>query len=278
MIAEDMRSALPSWRAGATKQAIVDFLERVTAGSGAVPPAERIATFDNDGTLTCEKPQTALAAFLAAQSNSAGREPRAEATGHEVLRELGELLAGTTVAEYERLSRAFLAGAIHPRFRMGYPALAYAPMRELVALLHTLEFRVFVCSDSSRDFNRILAESAYGLQREHVIGSEVRIELRHGVLVRTATPVPLNDGPGKVVHIWDRTGQQPLFAAGNAVGDIEMLDAARFALLVHHDDPDREYGYDDLDALAAADAAGWTVAGMKYDFDAIWQHEMTGDH
>jgi hypothetical protein len=103
-----------------------------------------------------------------------------------------------------------------------------------------------------------------------VIGSEVRIELRNGVLVRSATPVPLNDGPGKAVHIWDRTGQPPLFAAGNAVGDIEMLDAARFALLVHHDDPDREYGYDDVPALAAARDSGWTVVSMRDDFDTMW--------
>jgi phosphoserine phosphatase len=277
MDAEAMVSALPSWRGGATRRAVVSFLESVTSGSGAVPAAERIATFDNDGTLSCEKPQTALAAFLAAQSNRAAGEQRVSATGHEVLRQLGELFAGTTVAEYEELSREFLASATHPRFRIGYPALAYAPMRELVALLHTLEFSVFVCSDSSRDFNRVLAASAYGLQRERVIGSEVRIELQDGVLVRTATPVPFNDGPGKVVHIWDRTGQHPLFAAGNAVGDIEMLDAARFALLVRHDDPDREYRYDDVHALAAADASGWTVASMKYDFDTIWQHEISGE-
>lgn len=266
MDAEAMVSALPSWRAGATRAAVVGFLESVTTGSTAVPAAERIATFDNDGTLSCEKPQTALAAFLAAQS---GWEP-GDVSGHEVLQKLGEVFAGVTVADYEQLSREFLAGATHPRFEIGYPALAYAPMRELIALLHRLEFSVFVCSDSSRDFNRVLAWPAYGLQRERVIGSEVRIELWDGVLVRTATPVPLNDGPGKVVHIWDRTGQQPLFAAGNAVGDIEMLNAARFALLVRHDDPDREYGYDDPSALAAARAAGWTVVSMKNDFHAIW--------
>lgn len=123
----------------------------------------------------------------------------------------------------------------------------------------------------------MLARSAYGLRRERVIGSEVRIELQNSLLTRTATPVPLNDGPGKVVHIWDRAGRHPLFAAGNAVGDIEMLDAARFALLVHHDDPDREYAYDDVAALAAADAGGWTVASMKNDFDVMWQHEILTD-
>jgi phosphoserine phosphatase len=270
MDAQAMVSALPSWRAGASRRAIVDFLVRVTLGPDAVPPTERVATFDNDGTLACEKPRTALAAFLEAESIAAGNGPLAGASGHEVLRELGALFAGTTVADYETRCRAFLAGATHPRFGMGYPALVYAPMRELVTLLHDLEFSVFLCSDSSRDFNRVLAGPAYGLRRERVIGSEVRIKLRNDVLVRSATPVPLNDGPGKAVHIWDRAGQRPLFAAGNAVGDIEMLDAARFALLVHHDDPDREYGYDDVPALAAARDSGWTVVSMRDDFDTMW--------
>ena len=278
MDAQAMALALPSWRAGASRQAIVDFLVGVTLGPGAVPPAERIATFDNDGTLACEKPQTALAAFLAAESTAAGYGPDAGASGHEVLRELGALFAGTAVEEYEKRSRAFLASATHPRFGMGYPALVYAPMWDLIALLHDLEFSVFLCSDSSRDFNRVLAGPTYGLRRERVIGSEVRIELRNGDLVRSATPVPLNDGPGKAVHIWDRTGQRPLLAAGNAVGDIEMLDAARFALLVHHDDPDREYGYDDLPALAAARDSGWTVVSMRDDFDTMWARGTPGAH
>jgi hypothetical protein len=88
----------------------------------------------------------------------------------------------------------------------------------------------------------------------------------------------LNDGPGKAVHIWDRTGQRPLFAAGNAVGDIEMLDAARFALLVHHDDPDREYRYDDLPALAAARDSGWTVVSMRDDFGTLWSRGAPNAH
>jgi len=162
---------------------------------------------------------------------------------------------------------------MHPRFKRGYPALVYAPMRELIGLLHTLQFSVFLCSDSSRDFNRVLAEAAYGLRRERVIGSEVRIELRGAQLVRTAITEPLDDGPGKVVHIWDRTGRQPLLAAGNAAGDIEMLTAARFALLIHHDDPEREYFYDDPHALSAAASRGWSVISMREDFATMWVSE-----
>lgn len=273
MDATAMELALPSWRAGANRQAIVDFLRSVTEGPGAVPPAERLATFDNDGTLACEKPRTALAAFLVQESMGVLGEVGG---GHEVLRELGVLLAGRTISEYEQRSRAFLNEARHPRFERGYPVLVYAPMRELIGLLHALEFSVFLCSDSSRDFNRVLAGPAYGLPRERVIGSEVQIELRGGQLFRTAIPVPLDDGPGKVVHIWDRTGRQPLLAAGNAVGDIEMLTAARFALLVHHDDPEREYAYDDPDALSAAARRGWSVISMREDFATMWVSETIG--
>ena len=162
---------------------------------------------------------------------------------------------------------------MHPRFGCRYPVLVYRPMCELLVLLQQLDFSVFVCSDSSRDFMRVFAAPAYALARERVIGSEVRIELRGGELTRTATPVPLDDGPGKVVHIWDRAGRAPLLAAGNAVGDIEMLDAARFALLVHHDDPEREYGYVDEPALDAAARGGWTVLSMRADFEVLWNSE-----
>jgi phosphoserine phosphatase len=261
-----MREMLPSWRPGAAKTAILDFLWGATASPAAVDPAERIATFDNDGTLACEKPRTALAAFLAEQAPDAP----ARASGHEVLRELAALFAGQTTADYESRSREFLHRATHPRFDCGYPSLVYAPMRELIGLLTRLEFSVYLCSDSSRDFNRVLAGPAYGLARDRVIGSEVQIELQRGQLIRTGVPNALDDGPGKAVHIWDRTGYQPLFAAGNATGDIEMLSAARFALLVHHDDPDREYAYDDEPALAAATAARWTVASMREDFATVW--------
>lgn len=272
MDATDMVSALRSWRPGAARTAVVDFLCSVTAGPEAVPAAERIATFDNDGTLACEKPRTALAAFLWHESHGTAGDT---GDGHAVLRELGALFAGRTVGEYELCSREFLSQATHPRFGRRYPTLVYAPMRELIDLLHALQFSVFLCSDSSRDFNRTLAAPAYGLRPERVIGSEVQIQLRGGQLVRTAVPVPWDDGPGKAVHIWDRTGQQPLFAAGNAAGDIDMLTAARFALLVHHDDPDREYAYDDPHALTAAAAGGWTVTSMREDFTNMWITEPT---
>ncbi len=266
-------SALPSWRSGPARDALVEFLWEVTEGPAPVPREERIAAFDNDGTLACEKPHTAMAAFLIDENIRAGDGPVAIGSGHEVLRELGTLFDGATTAAYEQRARSFLAEALHPRFERRYPALVYRPMHELLVLLHQLHFSVFVCSDSSRDFMRVLAAPAYDLPRERVIGSEVRIELRDGELIRTATPVPLDDGPGKVVHIWDRAGHAPLLAAGNAVGDIEMLDAARMALLVHHDDPDREYEYVDERVLDAAARGAWTVLSMRDDFEVLWNSD-----
>jgi len=152
--------------------------------------------------------------------------------------------------------------------------LTYQPMLELISLLHALDFSVFMCTDSSRDFMRVIAGPAYGLRRERVIGSEVQIQSVGGRLVRTALPVPMDDGPGKTVHLWDRTGTEPVLAAGNAAGDIAMLRAARFALVVHHDDAVREYAYDDHQILDAAAEGGWTVLSMRDEFARIWPADL----
>lgn len=159
----DLVAALPSWRSGPGRDALVAFLWEVTQGPAPVPYEERIAAFDNDGTLACEKPHTALAAFLMEENVRAGGPPVAIGSGHEVLRQLGVLFDGATVTAYEQRARAFLAQAMHPRFGRRYPVLVYRPMRELLVLLHQLHFSVFVCSDSSRDFMRVFAEPAYAL-------------------------------------------------------------------------------------------------------------------
>jgi hypothetical protein len=271
-----MVSALPSWRPGSARDAIVDVLIEVTQGRRAVPAPERVAAFDNDGTLACEKPHTALASFLAAEAATRGDPIPDGLDGHAVLRAMGALFEGSSTVEYEEHAAAFLDQARHPRFGCQYPDLVYAPMRELIGLLQDLQFGVFLCSDSSRDFNRVWAGPAYGLSRERVIGSEVRIELRDGRLVRTADSGLLDDGPGKPVHLWDRIGQLPLLAAGNAAGDVEMLSCARFGLLVSHDDADREYAYPDPALLATAARGGWTVVSMREDFDRVWVSDAAG--
>lgn len=275
-----IRSWLPSWSDGLATRALVSFLGNVTAGPTPVPVEQRVAAFDNDGTLACEKPETALTAFLRVRTGLPPLGPRDVAgapSGHDVLRRLGGLFAGTTVEEYEAQASAFLTGARHPRFDRPYPTLTYQPMLELIAVLQRLEFRVYLCSDTSRDFLRTIAGPAYGLRREQVMGSEVGIHWKDGRLVRSGTPMPLDDGPGKPVHIWDRTGARPLLAAGNAVGDIEMLEAARHALVVHHDDPTREYAYEDPQILTAAAQHEWTVLSMRRDFTDLWSPRPPSD-
>lgn len=258
---------LPSWRTGPVKQAIVDFLMTVTWGPDARPVAERVAAFDYDGTVACEKPWTVLAAFLADQLGQV--VPRITG-GHQVLPALGEVFQGTGVGEYQAQARQFLHEARHPRFDRKFSSLLYQPMLELIGVLQDLSFRVFLCTDSSRDFLRVLAGPVCGLPGELVIGSEVQTTLIDDKLVRTAIPMPMDDGPGKPIHLWERIGALPLLAAGNAGGDIDMLTCATFALLIDHDDPDREYRYQDPQVLAAADDRDWTVVSMRYDFGGLW--------
>ena len=268
--AQEWEASLPSWRDGSARRSVIAFLREMTQGPDALPVADRVAAFDNDGTLACEKPHTALEGFLLDRAAAAGSPPPQVASGHDVLRGLGVLFAGQTTAEYEEQARRYLTRALHPRFRRPYPMLTYQPMLELMALLRAVDFSVFMCTDSSRDFMRVIGGPAYGLRREQVIGSEVQIRAVDGRLVRTAIPVPMDDGPGKPVHLWDRTGTQPVLAAGNAAGDIDMLRAARFALVVHHDDEVREYAYDDRQVLEAAARGGWTVLSMRADFARVW--------
>jgi phosphoserine phosphatase len=237
-----------------------------------------VAAFDFDGTLACEKPRTVLAEFLADKSSPGSPQGVLGASvgsGHDVLRGLGTLFAGHTVTEYDEQARDFLDRAVHPRFGCSYLRLTYQPMLELISLLGALEFSVFVCTDSSRDFLRVISEPVFGLRREQIIGSEVQIESVEGRLVRSAMPAPFDDGPGKTVHLWDRTGTQPLLAAGNAAGDIAMLEAARYALVVRHDDEAREYNYADEQISAAAARNGWTVVSVRDDFVHLWAPEPT---
>lgn len=275
MDAEQVALRLPAWRDGPVKEALTTFLVEATQGSGALAVSERVAAFDNDGTMACERPQTALAAFLAAHAQ--GQQLGAPSpSGHEVLRELGRLFSGQTTAEYDAKARRFLDESVHPRFGQPYPLLTYQPMLELVQVLHDLEFSVFMCTDSSRDFMRVMAGPAYGLRREYVIGSEVQVTWVNGALVRTAHPVPMDDGPGKTVHLWDRAGRLPAIAAGNAAGDIAMLEAAKFSMVIHHDDPTREYAYDDREVLAKAREHDWTLVSMRSDFAHLWPSRLRG--
>lgn len=264
---------LVSWRNGASKRALMAFVEQATQGSTAVPVSERIAAFDNDGTLCCEKPTTAFAAFLTARLRRRDGEPAPDVLhdGHRVLALVAAEFAGYSVDDYQAACREFLDNARHPRYHAPYPMLRYQPMRELIDYLRAAQFSVYITSDGSRDFIRTFAQHSYGLAPPAVVGSEASVELHGDRLVRSAHLIePLADGPGKRVHLWERTGKQPLVAVGNAAGDIEMLECAQFSALLHHDDPVREYAYRDEQALTRAAERGWTVVSMLDDFDVLW--------
>jgi phosphoglycolate phosphatase-like HAD superfamily hydrolase len=290
-----MDQPLASWNDGKAKSDILAFVRSVTTpGDGFVPPAERIAAFDNDGTLWCEKPMYVQADFIfrrwaelvKAHPEQAAEQPyKAMVEGDrawlaaleshvpELLKGLGEAFGGITVDAFEEEVRVFYADARHPTLGLPYTQVGYRPMRELLDLLHASEFSVFICSGGGRDFMRPVTEEMYGVPRERVIGSATTLEYRDGDIYRTSgVEQPIDDGPGKPVHIWTRIGRKPLLAAGNSDGDISMLETARFGLLVHHDDADREFAYDTGADHALAEGAqrGWTVVSMKDDWSAVF--------
>jgi len=287
--------ALPSWRDGAAKSAILEFVRTVTEpGPSFVPAGERVATFDNDGTLWCEKPMYPQADFLLRRwAEQAGSDPskaeeqpwKAVAEGDQawlagILDHVPELIKGVTAAydgistaDFEQAVRGFFDTARHPTLDIEYTRIGYRPMRELIELLVANEFQVYICSAGGRDFVRVISDEMYGIPRERVIGSGTTLEYRDGDVYRTAgVEQPIDDGPGKPVHIWTRTGRKPLLAGGNADGDTAMLEVARLALLIHHDDAEREFAYElgAENALAEAAQRGWTIVSMKNDFAAVF--------
>jgi phosphoserine phosphatase len=282
---------LPSWKEGAAKTAILQFVRSVREPGGSfVPASERVATFDNDGTLWCEKPMYVQGYFLMARwkemveadSSKAREQPYkaliekdrkwlAHALDHvpELIKGVTEACDGITTEAFEDAVREFFASARHPTLGVPYTQVGYRPMRELISLLHANDFRVYICSAGGRDFVRPVSEEMYGLPRECVIGSATTLEYRAGDVYRTrGVEQPIDEGPGKPVHIWTRIGRKPLLAGGNADGDAAMLETARFSLLIHHDDAEREFAYDAgaEHALAEAVQRGWTVVSMKNDF------------
>ena len=278
MTPASMHAALASWRDAPARTAVVDFLQLVTQVVTAVPVSMRVAAFDDDGTLAPERPVSSLGAFIdsisaeraetPAEDGTPGSAPGAAHAGPQ--ERAATWFAGRTVQEFEERAAAFLRTAVHPRFGQIWPALTYAPMFELITLLRVLDFTVYVVSGSSRDFLRTMAASAFGAEREHIIGTEVQIDYSDGRLLRTNRLIPHDVGPGKPAHLWDRSGGVPLLAAGNTTGDLELLESARFALLLDHDDPEREYAYTDQQALERARSRGWTTISMLRDFGTVF--------
>jgi phosphoglycolate phosphatase-like HAD superfamily hydrolase len=275
---------LSSWRDGPTRQAIVEFVEGICGedGSAAVPVEERVAVFDNDGTLWCEKPMPIQLDFILrrlvqmakAQPELRERQPWKAAyerdygwlsslmaehyAGNDTnVRTLAAGIltayAGISVEDFEQQSDAFLRSAQHPSLGRGYLECAYAPMVELLGYLKANGFSNYIASGGGRDFMRPVSQDMYGIPRERVIGSSTTFAYTSDGPGGTITHKPeadyLDDGPEKPVRIWNRTGRRPLLAAGNSNGDAAMLEFTHHAdkltlrLLVLHDDAEREFDY-----------------------------------
>jgi phosphoserine phosphatase len=286
---------LPSWREGAAKTAILEFVDAVTqSGASYVAPPDRVATFDNDGTLWCEKPQYVEADFIfrrwramiEADPAKANEQPYQAVVDNDrvwlahLLDHVPDLVKGITeaydaitVEAFEQAVREFFSTQTHPTLGCPYTRVGYQPMRELLDLLAEREFIVYICSGGGRDFMRPISQQMYGIPRERVIGSATTVQYRDGQLYRTnQVEQPIDDGAGKPEHIWMRTGHKPLLAGGNSDGDAAMLETARFGILIHHDDAEREFAYDEgaAKALAEADQRGWTVVSMKDAFATVF--------
>jgi phosphoserine phosphatase len=292
-------AVLASWNNGAAKAAILDFVERTTSnGPDFVPVADRIAAFDNDGTLWVEQPLPPQFDFVfrtwaeevKAEPSLAGIQPykaiiekdpaffQGVATQdpeviESLLRAFARSWAGTTPAEFDAQVLEWLATVKQPKLGVLYKDLVYKPMLELFELLKDNGFRVFVCSGGGRDFMRVFAEETWGIYKENVIGTAAEYTYADGKIVRGELILGTLDlGPGKPEHIFAQTGRLPVFAGGNADVDIEMLSSARFAVLVNHDDADREFAYTASAevSLAKAEELGWTVVSMKDDWSAVY--------
>lgn len=311
-IANAQVDPLPSWNDGPVKKSITDFVTRVTTQGSAdfVSIPERIATFDNDGTLWCEQPFYSQVAFaLDSIKTMAPNHPEwrttqpfkallekdmkaLAATGEKGLLSIVAVThSGMTTEEFATTVLDWTKAARHPRFNQPYTELVYQPMLELLDYLRASGFKTFVVSGGGVEFMRPWMETVYGIPPEQVVGSSGVVKFQSGpdgklTLMKTAKLEFVDDGPGKPVGINRFIGRRPIFAFGNSDGDLQMLQwtmaggGARFAGLVRHTDAEREYAYDrqskigKLDkALDEATAKGWTVVDMKKDWKKVFAFE-----
>ncbi len=306
---------LPSWNEGAAKQSIVAFVAEVTrdGAAGYVPAAERIAVFDNDGTLWSEQPVYFQMLFaldriqaLAPQHPEwRAQEPFASllkgdlagalAGGEPAIAQIVMAThAGMTTEEFAQIVKDWLATSRHPVTKRPYTAMVYQPMLELLAYLRASGFKTFIVSGGGIEFMRPWTEGVYGIPPEQVVGSSIKTkyEVRDGqpVLVRLPELNFIDDKAGKPVGINQHIGRRPILAFGNSDGDFEMLEwttagtGPRLGLIVHHDDAAREFAYDRdshigrLDrGLDEASPRGWVVVSMKDDWRAVYP-PSTGLH
>jgi phosphoserine phosphatase len=301
---------LPSWREGAAKGAILAFVDEVTTSGSArfVPSAARIAVFDNDGTLWCERPTYPQAYFLLGRLHAQAAEDP-ELAARPVVQALlkGDLRAamadgldpladvllkthsGFTAEAFTAAVSAWFGRAVHPRFGVPFTHVVYRPMLELLDLLRSAGFRVFVVTGGGVEFVRAVSEELYGIPPDDVVGTSVELDVvrRDGHLVlvrRAALRGRPNEGEPKPANIQAHIGLRPIFAAGNSAGDREMLEYATtgdlpgLGLVIDHDDEEREYAYvgasfTDPHAEPIAETAlrlGWTMVSMRRDWDAVF--------
>jgi phosphoserine phosphatase len=300
--------ALPSWNAGPAKTAILEFVVAVTneKGKDFVERSERIAVFDNDGTLWIEYPMYTQALFafdrvreLAAQHPEwKSQQPfkgvlegDMEAVGASGMKGLMQIImathSGMTAAEFDHEASTWLATSKQPKFERLYSELVYQPQLELLAYLRAHGFKTFIVSGGGVAFMRPMTEETYGIPPEQVVGSSVVSEYRvqdgMPVIVRKPEMNFIDDKAGKPVGIYEHIGRRPILAFGNSDGDMEMVEfttageGRRLGLFVHHTDADREYAYDrkshvgKLDvSLDRADAMGWIIVSMKDDWKTVF--------
>lgn len=299
---------LGSWRAGGAKSAIIEFVTRVTTEGGPdfLPAAERVATFDNDGTLWCEQPlqvqfffgHDRLKAMAERDPSLAERQPFKAFLEHDTaaIHDLGmrgffevaaATHAGLTEDEFEVLARNWLDTSRHPTLKRRFTELVYRPQLELIDYLQANGFKVFIVSGGGIDLIRSFAEEVYRVPRDQVVGSSVKtsFEVRDGVgvLVKQAEIDSFDDREVKPHNIGLHIGRRPVLAIGNSDGDLAMLRYAktgpgpRLALLIHHDDAEREFAYDRefrvsplAEALDKADQYGIQVVSMKDDWATVF--------
>jgi phosphoglycolate phosphatase-like HAD superfamily hydrolase len=303
---------LPSWNESASKKAIIAFVERVTEQGAAdfVPPSERIAVFDNDGTLWPENPVPFQAAFAfdqirkkaSADSNLAA-DPMVQAAlsgdvkklldgpHHDGLMHVLALThSGMTNSEFQQSVEQWLANTRHPKLDRRYDDLTYLPMQELLEYLRANGFKTYIVSGGGADFMRVWSERVYGIPPEQVIGShaKTKFEMRDSgpVLIKTMDHLFVDDKDGKPVGIHQFIGRRPIACFGNSDGDKAMLEYTTInnprpsmGLIVHHTDAAREYAYDSapkssgklIEALNDAPKRGWLVVDMEKDWNKVWK-------
>ena len=299
---------LPSWNDSKAKQAIIEFVAKVTKEGSPdfVPVAERIATFDNDGTLWAEQPlyfqflfaMDRVKVLAPEHPDWKDKEPFASllkgdvkgalAGGERALMAiLAATMSGLTTEEYEKVVKDWVATARHPKTRLLYTEMVYQPMIELLAYLRANGFKTFIVSGGGIEFMRAFAERVYGIPPEQVIGTsgKLKFEIRDGkpVLVKLPEVEFVDDKEDKPVGIQKFIGRRPIAAFGNSDGDLQMLQwtaagsGARFCLYVHHTDAEREWAYDRTSHIGKLDKGldeaaqrGWTVVDMKKDWKTIF--------